>query len=244
LTSIIIDPVPGFEGCLFPYNVYDAKTATPLCEGVIEVGTSVTLPIANRGRCRVSVSLPGRSSVQKASRAVRGSDQKVEFSLARELEPESRMKSAVAAPSVLLSPAGSDLFGPGNPLELSTLGPDPFLQENPFSRDSPSRGGTSFIPISTGGGRHRSFVVNRSFSGRAVRPRPPSVPYTLRPFVRLWKFSTTGSWSVDPDSVERVTDLPDTQRSVQILEDTRFCLEVGSPGGPNHFVHFLPDLYW
>jgi hypothetical protein len=236
--TVTVGRVAGFEGYPLPYDVHDAKTAKLLHKGVIEVGKSISLPISGGGRCRVTLSLAGRPSIQKTSRATTAGRENVTFLLAGELEASSCLEVGYAAPSILLFPAGSDGSQPAEPFELSSLGPDPFLQNNPFSRESLSQGGTSFIPIGRVG--YRSFWTPTSSFFQERRLKAPSVPFALRPFVQLWKLSATGAWSVDPDSVEHVTDLPNRQRSIQVPAGASYCLEVGSPGGPNYFTYLPP----
>jgi hypothetical protein len=240
--TITVEPVAGFEGYPLACAVHDPKELGLLHQGVIRVGESKRVPLPTMAECRVRIYLPSRRVVQKRSAATSDGGQQVTFQLADDLRAERRKNAPVEAPFILVPPGGSGQLALSETPAAFLLGPDPFLVENPVRPENSALEASTFPDLPASGDNwQRNYRVTPSPMVGSRTYEQPGVPFVLRPFVRLWKrVPGQPHWRVDPASCELVTDGAKGQRRLTTTSLAQYCLEIGTPSGPNSFVYLPP----
>jgi|RhiMetdeSRZDD1v2_1073273.scaffolds.fasta_scaffold83382_2 hypothetical protein len=236
--KITVNPVTGFVGYPLAYAVSAPREFGLLHEGSICIGDSVTLPVDEATEYRVELHLPTQQVVSQTLLSTSPDPvPSVIFEVSDCLKAMQPSPQAGLTPFVLISSGGPGLLPP-------PVAPEELF---PLPRSSSSPGTTSWddlvFPASAAALElHRRSLVNRLTAEQALASSLPKTRFVLRPFVRLWKWSPGESfWRLDPALTPRMQDKSDGRRLVTLGEGLEgYCLEVGTPSGPNHLVYLPP----
>lgn len=230
--KIEVKPFTGFEGYPLAYSVSAPWQSGLLHEGAIRVGDSITLPVEEAAEYRVRLYLPTREVLSRTS--LPAPEPSVVFDLNKELKEIQRPAGAELASFVLIPPSASCVFPP--PVVLEEFFPPP-------NSGSTSWDDLFFPDWASGLELHRQSLADRFSKSLTLASNLPTTKFTLRPFVRFWKWSPGDtSWRLDPDlTLQQKADESDGRRVVTLGEGREGnCLEVGTPSGPNYFVYLPP----
>jgi C1A family cysteine protease len=239
--KIHVESVKGLEGYPLAYTVYDRKEIGLVLDGIVGVGETVTVSLDTAAEYQVQLYLPGRPPVSQTVSGNQPVPVTAIFRVEEELQALRRDTGPTAAPVVVLPPAGAGLFG----LAQLSLEWDPLLVDDPLLPREASPGVTAFEGLVSPPGAWRQQVRIGASAKTSNLSRPlPGIAFVVRPFVRLWELAPGAQWwRVDPASAGRLTDTADGQRLVKTPPRAQYCVEVGTPGGPNQFVYLPPGPF-